>query len=183
EARAGRGHDLADPRRGRRRDRVAVGVDQAPAALEQRGRYLLGQLQRAVRRQHGEEDVRRPEGGGQRSRRLRSRFGGAPGAARAAPSHRGQHPVPMLDQGPGQGGGTPEARGAACDEDRSRTPAMLASRLRRYFWGEVRRTLVVILLLLAAEFLLGMAVNLFVNVPTDHPGARPPEYFSGVVQS
>jgi hypothetical protein len=46
----------------------------------------------------------------------------------------------------------------------------------------LRRTLVVILLLLAAQFLLGMAVNLFVKVPTDHPGARPAEYFSGVVQ-
>jgi len=34
---------------------------------------------------------------------------------------------------------------------------------------------VVILVLLAAQFLLGMAVN--------HPGANPPEYFSGVFQS
>src|SRR5258708_26663856 len=41
----------------------------------------------------------------------------------------------------------------------------------------------VILFLLAAQFLLGMAVNLFVTIPTNHPGANPPEYFSGVVQS
>jgi hypothetical protein len=36
---------------------------------------------------------------------------------------------------------------------------------------------------LVVEFLLGTAVNLFVTIPTDHPGARPPEYFSGVAQS
>ncbi len=41
----------------------------------------------------------------------------------------------------------------------------------------------VILVLLAAQFLLGMAVNLFVTIPSNHPGANPPEYFSGVVQS
>src|SRR5260221_5740115 len=28
-----------------------------------------------------------------------------------------------------------------------------------------------------------MAVNLFVTIPTEHPGANPPEYFGGVVQS
>ena len=36
---------------------------------------------------------------------------------------------------------------------------------------------------LIVQFLLGMATNLFVDIPTNHPGARPPEYFSGVVQS
>jgi hypothetical protein len=36
---------------------------------------------------------------------------------------------------------------------------------------------------LIVQFLLGMAVNLFVTIPTDHPGANPPEYFGGVVQS
>jgi hypothetical protein len=36
---------------------------------------------------------------------------------------------------------------------------------------------------LVIQFLLGIAVNLFVKIPTDHPGARPPEYFSGVAQS
>jgi hypothetical protein len=36
---------------------------------------------------------------------------------------------------------------------------------------------------LLVQFLLGMAVNLFVNIPTNHPGANPPEYFSGVAQS
>ena len=39
------------------------------------------------------------------------------------------------------------------------------------------------LLTLVLQFLLGMAVNLFVKIPTDHPGSNPPEYFSGVVQS
>jgi hypothetical protein len=36
---------------------------------------------------------------------------------------------------------------------------------------------------LIIQFLLGMAVNLFVTIPTNHPGANPPEYFGGVVQS
>jgi hypothetical protein len=36
---------------------------------------------------------------------------------------------------------------------------------------------------LIVQFVLGMAVNLFVMVPLNHPGANPPEYFSGVVQS
>src|SRR5579863_8178051 len=40
-----------------------------------------------------------------------------------------------------------------------------------------------ILILLAAQFLLGMAVNLFVAVPRNHPGANPSEYFSGLFQS
>jgi len=37
--------------------------------------------------------------------------------------------------------------------------------------------------MLIIQFLLGMAVNLFVTIPSNHPGARPPEYFSGVLQS
>jgi hypothetical protein len=37
--------------------------------------------------------------------------------------------------------------------------------------------------LLIIQFLLGMAVNLFVTIPRDHPGANPPEYFTGVAQS
>ncbi len=36
---------------------------------------------------------------------------------------------------------------------------------------------------LLVQFLLGMAVNLFVDIPRNHPGANPPEYFSGVAQS
>ena len=40
-----------------------------------------------------------------------------------------------------------------------------------------------VLVMLIAQFLLGMTVNLFVKIPTDHPGANPPEYFSGVAQS
>ena len=37
--------------------------------------------------------------------------------------------------------------------------------------------------MLLIQFLLGMAVNLFVTIPTDHPGARPSAYFTGVAQS
>src|SRR3981081_2755027 len=48
-------------------------------------------------------------------------------------------------------------------------------RLRSQFLGS--------LILLNIQFLLGMAVNLFVKVPLHHPGARPSEYFTGVVQS
>lgn len=36
------------------------------------------------------------------------------------------------------------------------------------------------LLLLALQFLLGMVVNLFVTIPSSHPGTNAPEYFSGV---
>lgn len=39
------------------------------------------------------------------------------------------------------------------------------------------------LLMLIVQFLLGMAVNLFVKIPDQHPGSNPPEYFSGVAQS
>ena len=46
-----------------------------------------------------------------------------------------------------------------------------------------RQTLGSALALLIVQFLLGMAVNLFVTIPTNHPGANPPEYFGGVVVS
>jgi hypothetical protein len=39
------------------------------------------------------------------------------------------------------------------------------------------------LIFLIIQFLLGMAVNLFVTIPPNHAGANPPEYFGGVVQS
>ncbi len=39
------------------------------------------------------------------------------------------------------------------------------------------------LIFLIIQFLLGMAVNLFVKISLNHPGANPPEYFSGVAQS
>ena len=48
---------------------------------------------------------------------------------------------------------------------------------------QLRITFLFALVMLIAQFLLGMAVNLFVKIPTDHPGSNPPEYFSGVVQS
>lgn len=45
----------------------------------------------------------------------------------------------------------------------------------------LRAITLTILLLLAAQFLIGMMVNLFVVVPSSHPGTNAPEYFSGVV--
>ncbi|WP_138444684.1 hypothetical protein [Sinomonas susongensis] len=45
------------------------------------------------------------------------------------------------------------------------------------------QTQAVMVLALLCQFLLGMAVNLFVKIPEDHPGAKPPEYFDGVAQS
>jgi hypothetical protein len=48
---------------------------------------------------------------------------------------------------------------------------------------QLRISFLVALLMLFGQFLLGMAVNLFVKIPTNHPGSNPPEYFSGVAQS
>jgi len=48
---------------------------------------------------------------------------------------------------------------------------------------QVRISFLFALVMLIAQFLLGMAVNLFVKIPDEHPGANPPEYFSGVAQS
>jgi hypothetical protein len=48
---------------------------------------------------------------------------------------------------------------------------------------QLRITFLFALVMLVGQFLLGMAVNLFVKIPTDHPGSNPPEYFSGVAQS
>jgi hypothetical protein len=50
-------------------------------------------------------------------------------------------------------------------------------------YRQLRTGLLVIVLLLVTQFLLGMAVNLFVTIPKNHPGSNPPEYFSGVTQS
>src|SRR3984893_8130286 len=46
-----------------------------------------------------------------------------------------------------------------------------------------RRASFAAIIILIVQFLLGMAVNLFVVIPKDHPGSNPPEYFSGVFQS
>lgn len=46
-----------------------------------------------------------------------------------------------------------------------------------------RRSVGIALAMLIIQFMLGMAVNLFVSIPSNHPGANPPEYFSGVVTS
>src|SRR5712692_8494569 len=48
---------------------------------------------------------------------------------------------------------------------------------------QLRITFVFALVMLIVQFLLGMALNLFVKIPTDHPSSNPPEYFSGVAQS
>ena len=49
-------------------------------------------------------------------------------------------------------------------------------------YSRLRALTAIILLLLAAQFLVGMLVNLYVQVPSVHPGTNAPEYFSGVVQ-
>ena len=48
---------------------------------------------------------------------------------------------------------------------------------------EFGRLSLVMLGWLLVQFLLGMATNLFVDITRDHPGANPPEYFSGVAES
>lgn len=48
---------------------------------------------------------------------------------------------------------------------------------------EIRNGYLGALIALVLQFLLGMATNLFVSIPLHHPGANPPEYFSGSVQS
>jgi len=48
---------------------------------------------------------------------------------------------------------------------------------------QLRITFLFALVMLTAQFLLGMAVNLFLKIPDQHPGSNPSEYFSGVAQS
>jgi nitric oxide reductase large subunit len=50
-------------------------------------------------------------------------------------------------------------------------------------WREPRHAYLAALLTLIVQFMLGMATNLFVQIPRDHPGSNPPEYFTGVAQS
>ena len=45
----------------------------------------------------------------------------------------------------------------------------------------LRRAQFAACLLLIVQYLLGMAVNLFVTVPAHHPGAKASNYFAGVV--
>ncbi|WP_125610830.1 hypothetical protein [Specibacter cremeus] len=47
----------------------------------------------------------------------------------------------------------------------------------------LRRGQFALAMILLAQYLLGLAVNLFVTIPDSHPGARPDEYFSGVTRS
>ena len=50
--------------------------------------------------------------------------------------------------------------------------------------GRLLRPLAAVMaLLLVTQFLVGIAVALFVQIPRHHPGANPPEYFGGSVQS
>src|SRR5258708_15028056 len=46
----------------------------------------------------------------------------------------------------------------------------------------LRSITAITLLLLAVQFLIGMVVNLFVQVPSAHPGVDASNYFQGVVQ-
>ncbi len=52
----------------------------------------------------------------------------------------------------------------------------------RLFSLSLRPLTILMLLLLAVQFLLGMVVNLFVQVPSVHPGIGASNYFQGVVQ-
>src|SRR5258708_33786970 len=52
----------------------------------------------------------------------------------------------------------------------------------RLFSLSLRPLTILMLLLLAVQFLLGMLVNLFVQVPSVHPGVGASNYFQGVVQ-
>lgn len=63
----------------------------------------------------------------------------------------------------------------------STSPDIMASRIKKTP-SSLRIIDAVLLILLAAQFLVGMFVNFFVQVPAVHPGANAPEYFSGVVQ-
>jgi len=47
----------------------------------------------------------------------------------------------------------------------------------------LRGQLLGMLFMLIAQFLLGMAVNLFVTITRHHPGANPSEFFSGAAKS
>ena len=49
--------------------------------------------------------------------------------------------------------------------------------------GDFERLSIVMLGWLLVQFLVGMATNLFVDITPSHPGANPPEYFSGVAES
>lgn len=48
---------------------------------------------------------------------------------------------------------------------------------------QVRRVPIGMIVTLLIQFLLGMWVNLFVDIPKNHPGANPPEFFSGVASN
>jgi hypothetical protein len=47
----------------------------------------------------------------------------------------------------------------------------------------LRRLVVAAIVLVLVQSGTGMVVNLYVTIPAQHPGARPPEYFSGSARS
>ena len=61
--------------------------------------------------------------------------------------------------------------------------AMVAPQDSRAVPSQFLKALAGYVVALLAQFILGMALNLFVSVPKNHPGANPPEYFGGVVRS
>ncbi len=63
----------------------------------------------------------------------------------------------------------------------STSPSIIASTTKKTS-SSLRTIDAIILILLAAQFLMGMLVNLFVQVPSVHPGRNAPEYFTGVAQ-
>jgi hypothetical protein len=63
----------------------------------------------------------------------------------------------------------------------STSPDIMASTIKKTP-SSLRVIDMILLILLAAQFLIGMLVNLFVQVPTAHPGANASNYFVGVAQ-
>jgi hypothetical protein len=49
--------------------------------------------------------------------------------------------------------------------------------------GLLRPLSALVVLVLVAQFLAGIAVALYVQIPSHHPGAHPAEYFSGAARS
>ncbi len=67
------------------------------------------------------------------------------------------------------------------DTSQSSSSSMVTPMTRKTV-SSLRAIDAILLILLAAQFLIGMLVNLFVQVPSVHPGTNAPEYFSGVAQ-
>ena len=61
----------------------------------------------------------------------------------------------------------------------NREPASVVTSSTQRFRG----SLLGMLSMLIVQFLFGMGVNLFVTITRDHPGANPPDFFTGAGQS